>query len=194
MSLHLLFLVLCIVWALSELWIGARHRSGKRNEVRDQGTLRVLLLTIYFCIALAIWLAYCGPAYWGLSAMPARWSLPVLITGCALMAAGMPLRWWSVRTLAQFFTIDVAIREGHQLIRSGPYRLLRHPSYTGALMTFWGFALALGSWPALPVVIVPVTAAFLWRIRIEERVLADAFPAEYPAYAGVTKRLLPFIW
>ncbi len=189
MTLHHLFIALCIAWSLSEFWIGARHRSGKRNEVRDQGTLRLLLLTVWLCIASAVWLAYCGP--W---AMPAPWQGPLLIAGCAVMASGMPLRWWSVRTLAQFFTIDVAIREGHRLIRSGPYRLLRHPSYTGALMTFWGFGLGLGSGPALLAVIVPVTAAFLWRIRIEERVLADAFPAEYPAYAGVTKRLLPFIW
>lgn len=189
MTLNHLFIALCVVWPLSELWIGARHRSGKRNEVRDQGTLHLLLLTIWFCTALAVWLAYCGP--WP---MPAPWRQPLLIAGCTLMAAGMPLRWWSVRTLAQFFTIDVAIREGHRLIRSGPYRLLRHPSYTGALMTFWGFGLGLGSWPALPVIIVPVTAAFLWRIRIEERVLADAFSAEYPAYARDTKRLIPHVW
>ena len=189
MTLNHLFLALCLVWPLSELWIGARHRSGKRNEVRDHGTLRLLLLTVWFCIASAVWLAYCGP--W---AMPAPWQQPLLTVGCALMAAGMPLRWWSVRTLAHFFTVDVAIREGHRLIRSGPYRLLRHPSYTGALMTFWGFGLGLGSWPALVVVIVPVSAAFLWRIRIEERVLADAFPADYPAYARDTKRLIPHVW
>jgi protein-S-isoprenylcysteine O-methyltransferase len=194
MTLHQLFLALCIVWPLSEFWIGARHRSGKRNEVRDQGTLRLLILTIGLCVALAVWLGYCGPDYWPASAMSTAWRQPLLFAGCALMAAGMPLRWWSVRTLAQFFTIDVAIREGHRLIRSGPYRLLRHPSYTGALMTYWGFALALGNWLALAVVIVPVTAAFLWRMRIEERVLADAFPADYPAYSRETKRLIPFLW
>jgi protein-S-isoprenylcysteine O-methyltransferase len=189
MTLDHLFLALCILWPLSELWIGIRHRSGKRNEVRDQGTLRLLLLTIYFCIALAVWLAYCRP--W---TMPDAWQRPLLIAGCALMILGMPLRWWSVRTLAQFFTIDVAIREGHRLIRSGPYRLLRHPSYTGALMTFWGFAFGLGNGPAMAVVIVPVTAAFLWRIRIEERVLSDAFPEDYPSYARATKRLAPYLW
>ena len=194
MTLLHLFLALCIVWPLSELWIGARHRSGKRNEVRDQGTLRLLILTIGLCVALAVWLAYCGPDYWSASAMPTAWRQPLLFAGCALMATGMPLRWWSVRTLAQFFTIDVAIREGHRLIRSGPYRLLRHPSYTGALMTFWGFALGLGNGPAMAVVIVPVTAAFLWRIRIEERVLADAFQADYRACAQATQRLIPFLW
>ena len=189
MPLAHVFTALCVLWLLSEFWIGARHRSGKRSEVRDQGTLRLLLLTIYACIGIAVWLSYRD-----LWAMPAAWQRPLAIAGCALMATGMPLRWWSVRTLAQFFTIDVAIREGHRIIRSGPYRLLRHPSYTGALMTFWGFGLGLGHWSSLLIVALPVTAAFLWRIRIEERVLADAFPVDYPAYARETKRLIPYLW
>ncbi len=189
MTLPHLFTALCVLWPLSEFWIGARHRSGKRSEVRDQGTLRLLLLTVYACIGIAVWLSYRD-----LWAMPATWQRPLAIAGCALMATGMPLRWWSVRTLAQFFTIDVAIREGHRIIRSGPYRLLRHPSYTGALMTFWGFGLALGHWSSLLVVALPITAALLWRIRIEERVLADAFPVDYPAYARETKRLIPYLW
>jgi protein-S-isoprenylcysteine O-methyltransferase len=189
MTLHSLFFALCILWPLSELWIGARHRSGKRNEVRDQGTLRLLLLTIYSAVGLAVWLAFQN--IWPL---PIAWQRPLLIAGCALMATGIVLRAWSVRTLAEFFTIDVAIREGHRLIRSGPYHLLRHPSYTGALMTFWGFGLALAHGSSLLVVIVPVTSAFLWRIRVEERVLAEAFPADYPAYARDTKRLIPYLW
>ena len=53
MTLHHLFLALCIVWPLSEFWIGARHRSGKRNEVRDQGTLR-LLVALALAIALMV--------------------------------------------------------------------------------------------------------------------------------------------
>ncbi len=189
MSTTYLFAALCIVWAISEFWIGARHRSGKRNEVRDHGTLRLLIVTIYVCIALAVWLSYTGPMRF-----PAEWHRPLFSAGCGMMIAGMALRWWSIRTLAQFFTVDVAIREGHQLIRSGPYVLLRHPSYTGALLTFYGFGIALGDGLSALIIIVPITAAFLWRMRIEERVLAEAFPTDYPAYAKHTKRLLPYLW
>lgn len=184
-----LFAVLCIAWSLSEAWIGARHRSGQRGEVRDQGTLRLLLFTVYAAIGLAVWCSMRD-----IAPFPHHWRIALFVLGCLLMAAGMPLRWWSVRTLAQFFTIDVAIRAGHHIIRRGPYRLLRHPSYTGALMTFWGFGLALGHWSSLLAVVLPVTAAFLWRIRIEERVLAQAFPADYSAYARETKRLIPHVW
>lgn len=189
MSSEHLFSMLCVLWAASELWIGWRRRSDDPGRTRDSGTLRLLLLTIYAGIGVAVWLAYTG-----LARFPPAWRESLLWIGLALMTAGLALRWWSIRVLANFFTVDVTIRPGHELIRRGPYRLLRHPSYTGALMTFYGFALALGNAWSLLVVVVPVTAAFLWRIRIEERVLASAFPEQYAAYTRETKRLIPYLW
>lgn len=112
---------------------------------------------------------------------PATLALPLAIGGWGLMAAGMALRWWAIRVLAEWFTVDVAIRPGRRRVRRGPYRLLRHPSCTGALMTFLGFSRALGDRWALLVLPLPVTAAFAWRIRVAERVLANAFADEYPA-------------
>lgn len=182
-----LFNALCLIWAASEFWIGWRRRSADRS--RDAGTLLILLLTIYACIGLAVWVAFTG-----LGRFPLELRIPLFWTGMAMMAAGMLFRWWSVRALAQYFTVDVAIHPDHRLIRKGPYRLLRHPSYTGALTTFYGFALALGNGWSLLVVVIPVTIAFLWRIRIEERVLAQAFPEQYAAYARETKRLIPYVW
>lgn len=183
-----LFVALTATWALSEIWLGWNRRSGDRSRSRDSGTLRMLLITVYLCLGIAVWLASRVEGHFGAMRMPLLW------IGLLLMAAGMALRFWSIRVLADFFTVDVAIREGHELIRGGPYRLLRHPSYTGALMTFLGFGLALGNAWALLVLMVPVVAAFLWRIRIEEQVLAEAFPIQYPEYARQTKRLIPFVW
>lgn len=189
MAVSPLFAGLSLLWPLSEAWIGARHRAGGGDATRDRGTLRLLLVAIYASIALAVWLSIRG--VWP---FPPALRAPLFHGGCAAMALGIALRLWSVRTLARFFTIQVAIREGHRLIRTGPYRLLRHPSYTGALATFLGFGCALGSAAALLAATAPVTLAFLHRIRVEERVLADAFPAEYPDYARATWRLLPFVW
>lgn len=183
-----LFVALTAIWAASELWLGWSRRSGDRSRSRDSGTLRMLLVTVYACIGIAVWLSSRTDDHFG--AMRA----PLFRIGLLLMATGMILRFWSIRVLADFFTVDVAIREDHELVRRGPYRLLRHPSYTGALMTFLGFGLALGNLWSLLVVMVPVTVAFLWRIRIEERVLAAAFPTQYPEYARQTKRLIPFVW
>lgn len=183
-----LFPALCVLWFASELWIG-RRRSGDPSRSKDAGTLRLLLLVVYASIALAAWLASTRVARF-----PANALAPTLAIGMAAMVAGMALRWWAIRVLSRWFTVDVAIRPDQPLVRSGPYRRLRHPSYTGSLLTFYGFALCLGNWPSLAAVAIPVTLAFLWRIRIEERVLAAAFPVEYPAYARETWRLIPWLW
>jgi protein-S-isoprenylcysteine O-methyltransferase len=185
---HLLLTALVLLWMGSEAVYNQR-RSGDRRRAQDRGTLQLLHVAVYGALALALLLAWQGVARFGTA-----WRMPLLWTGCALMAAGLLLRAWSVRVLAEHFTVDVAIRPGHALIRSGPYRVLRHPSYTGALLTFYGFALALGSVAALGVVAAAVTAAFLWRIRVEEAVLRRAFPDDYADYARRTKRLIPFVW
>lgn len=182
------FMVLVVAWVLFELWLGWRRRSQDRS--RDRGTLVLLLATIGACIAAAVWLAW-QPA--GRIEDPGLRRL-LAWSGQSLMLAGMVLRYWSVRVLARFFTIDVAVQEGHELIRRGPYRWVRHPSYTGSLMTFLGFGLALGNLWSLLVLMTPVVIAFLRRIRVEERVLAEAFPAQYPDYARQTRRLVPFLW
>lgn len=185
-----LFAAVIVIWALSELWLGWKRRSEDRSRTRDRGTLRLLLVTVYVCIGLAVWLSYRPEGHIGNIGI----RQPLFWAGLLLMAAGLALRFWAIRVLARFFTIDVNIQPGHELIRHGPYRQLRHPSYTGSLMTFLGFGLALGNAWSLVVVMAPVTIAFLWRMRIEERVLADAFPNQYPEYARRTKRLIPFVW
>jgi protein-S-isoprenylcysteine O-methyltransferase len=183
-----LFLALGATWVASEIWIG-RKRAQDGGKAHDRGSLKILHVAIWGSILLAVWLSRKGIGRFDEASI-----VPLFWTGCALMVAGMAFRWWAVRVLAGYFTVDVAIREDHKLIRSGPYRLLRHPSYTGSLATFYGFALALGSIWSLALIVVVVTAAFLWRIRIEERALVSAFPRDYPAYARETKRLLPFVW
>ena len=184
-----LFQALIVLWVASEFWLGLRRRSGDPTRRRDRGSLTLLLATIYASLALAVLLAYSGA--WRFAA---AWRPPLFWLGLALMFGGLIFRWWAIRVLAQFFTVDVSIRDDHRLVRDGPYRWLRHPSYTGALATFYGFALALGNWASLLAVTMPVTAAFLRRIRVEEQALREAFPVNYPAYAARTRRLLPWIW
>ena len=184
-----IFAALTAIWAASETWLGWRKRSADAARSRDHGTLRLLLITIYACLFAAIWLSHAG--WWRFPASIAR---PLLWTGLAMMGFGLVFRWWSIRVLAQYFTVDVNVRDDHELIRKGPYRWLRHPSYTGALMTFYGFALALGNLASLLVLLASVTLSFLWRMRIEERVLAEAFPDAYPQYMRETWRLIPFLW
>jgi len=183
-----LFPALCLAWIASETWIGWRRRSGDAARTRDAGTLRLLLVTIYASVALAAWFGGLAMARFAMDLRAPLWWL-----GIAMMLVGMPFRWWAIHVLARHFTVDVSIRPDHELVRSGPYRWLRHPSYTGSLLTFLGFALCLGNWLSLAAML-PVALAFLWRIHVEERVLSAAFPDRYLAYASQTKRLIPYVW
>jgi len=183
-----LFPALCLLWFASEIRILWRRRSGDATHARDAGTLRLLVVVIAASVALAA-----GFDGLDVARFPRPLQAPLWWLGIALMAGGMALRWWSIHVLARHFTVDVAIRADHELVRRGPYRLLRHPSYTGLLMTFIGFALGLGNWLSLAAML-PVVLALLWRIQVEERVLAAAFGDRYASYARETRRLIPFVW
>jgi protein-S-isoprenylcysteine O-methyltransferase len=110
------------------------------------------------------------------------------------MGAGQLLRWWSVATLGRLFTINVAIRSGHRLVDSGPYRHMRHPAYTAILLVHVGAALCLGNVLSALALIVPITAVLLNRIRVEEDVLASGLGQPYRDYMSRTKRLIPGVY
>jgi protein-S-isoprenylcysteine O-methyltransferase len=90
--------------------------------------------------------------------------------------------------------VNVAIHSGHEIIDTGPYKRIRHPSYTGALLAFLGLALTLTNWVSLAVVLIPILLAFSRRISIEENALASALGSPYINYMRRTKRLAPFIY
>ncbi len=115
-------------------------------------------------------------------------------TGLALVVGGAALRWLAVLTLGSRFTVDLAIAANHELVRRGPYRILRHPSYSGALLSFVGLGVALGNFACVAVLLLPVGFAFLNRMRVEEEMMCAAFPQDYPAYRRATWALAPFIY
>jgi protein-S-isoprenylcysteine O-methyltransferase Ste14 len=114
--------------------------------------------------------------------------------GELVFVVGLALRFWAVLTLGRFFKITVSIQEGHRVVRSGPYRLLRHPSYTGLLVALLGLGLALQTWLGLLALIVLPSIGVLIRIRVEESVLIEALGQDYVSYAAETRRLIPGLW
>ncbi len=114
--------------------------------------------------------------------------------GFILFLGGLALRWYSIGYLGRFFTVDVSISAEHKLIDSGPYRYIRHPSYTGALFVLVGLGFCFGNWLSIFFLTVPIVCAFLWRIRIEESALTEALGEDYRAYMQRTKRLIPFVY
>jgi protein-S-isoprenylcysteine O-methyltransferase Ste14 len=121
-----------------------------------------------------------------------RW--PIFVIGIVLMIAGIAIRQWAVAVLGQFFTTDVRVHSGQTVVDSGPYRWVRHPSYTGLIMTLAGLGLALGNWAALASLVVVPTAALVIRIRIEERALLEGLGEPYRRFAAGRPHLLPGLW
>ena len=114
--------------------------------------------------------------------------------GAVSMLAGAALRVWSVATLGRYFTYAVQVSADQQVVETGPYRLVRHPSYSGALLMGAGIGLSLRS-PYAPLLIVATSfVAYLIRIFVEERALAEGIGEAYRAYMRRTKRLIPFVW
>ncbi len=110
------------------------------------------------------------------------------------MLTGIALRWYSAAILGKYFTFDVAVHGGQILIEVGPYRYVRHPSYSDALLTLLGFGLALGNWAGLAAALSCLGFAYAYRIPIEEAALASALGETYTQYAKRTWRLVPFLF
>jgi protein-S-isoprenylcysteine O-methyltransferase len=176
------------IFGLSELALLLWKRSGGNARSADRGSLGTIWGVIFTCMVVAGIVAVNLPqahsdALDGLRAV-----------GAAVFIVGLALRWYSIFYLGRFFTVNVAIASDHQVIDTGPYRFIRHPSYTGALLEFIGFGVTYANWLALVIVVLPALMAFIWRMGIEERALSQALGERYTQYMARTRRLIPGVY
>jgi protein-S-isoprenylcysteine O-methyltransferase Ste14 len=129
-----------------------------------------------------------GPLLW-----PGGLVWPVVV-GFVLIVAGIVLRAWSIKTLGRFFQYQIEIQADHRVVTGGPYRYVRHPSYSGIALTLCGFAVASGDVLSVVAVMVLGGAGLSVRIFAEERQLTRALGAEYERFAASRKRLIPGVW
>lgn len=176
-----------LLGSLAESVLLVRRRSPSSSQ--DRWTKWIVVLASRVGVFAALAIAALAP---GLRAYANDWW--TLGFGVAIVLAGTALRAWAIVTLGRYFRREVTIEPGQRLVRRGPYRLLRHPSYAGILLSVAGLGLAFGSWVSAAVALVVVFAGMLPRIRVEERALGHAFGAEYAAYASSTARVLPHVW
>lgn len=185
--LNLFFLVV----VGSELVIrGSRPAyTGDRATGSNLSSRAVLILGVGFALfaAFNLDMTRSGPLIAGRSRA-------LFWVGLGVGVAGVVLRRWAVASLGRFFQLDLVVQEQHKVVRSGPYRVLRHPSYAGFLLTCVGIGLALGRWASLAVLVVVPTAAFVHRILLEERMLLAGLGDDYAQYRKRTWRLVPGLW
>jgi protein-S-isoprenylcysteine O-methyltransferase Ste14 len=183
-----LFYIIWSLWFLSEILLNRLFRSDTSDQKgKDKGSIRMLWRVIGIANTLGI-------VSFIFLRLPISSGPIVSYLGLAIIVLGMLFRFFAIGSLGRYFTVDVTIRKDHRVKSDGIYRLVRHPSYTGMLLTFIGFGMSLNNWASLIIIIIPVTWATIYRIKIEEKVLLEQFGKEYEEYMKKTTRLIPRIY
>lgn len=116
------------------------------------------------------------------------------ILGVVMIVAGISFRAWAVQSLGKYFTATVQISEDHQLVRTGPYRIVRHPSYTGAFLAIIAGGVILESLVGFILSCTAMIIAYYVRIGIEEKELISRFGDDYLAFKRDTKMIIPYVF
>jgi protein-S-isoprenylcysteine O-methyltransferase Ste14 len=189
MHLSMLWAWLYWLWVASEVLIAIATRTRRTGgEVRDRGTQILLWAVIIASVTSAEWISYevqspmFGRAPW------------LRLAGVLILLAGLAIRWAAILNLGSAFSANVAIREAQRVRTTGLYRFVRHPSYLGLVLIFLAIGVHSRNWISLAMVLALPTVALLYRIRVEETALREAFGDEYIAYSRITKRLVPGLY
>ncbi len=177
-----------IVGVLASFFQPRYNPFGRSPDAKDRGTAQQIIWSIYITqVAVLVEAAY--------------FRYPVSVTwdwittiALVLMVSGLLMRTWGVVTLGRYFTWHITAEEQQTVVRSGPYRFVRHPGYLGAFLTYGSTALFFHSW----IVCIPSAAillfAFLRRIHYEEKELCVVLGDDYKSYCRSVRRLIPGLW
>jgi protein-S-isoprenylcysteine O-methyltransferase len=172
-----------------EAWVMSRDRRKVAGERRDGGSFWVIVVLQnagFFGAFIIPWTTSSG-------VIPVR-SEVLFPIAMAVFWAGWLLRFWSVLTLGRYFRTTVVVQDDHRLITSGPYRVVRNPSYSGALLMFLGIGLAQGNAWSVAAIVGTGLVAYAWRVRMEELALRTRFGQAFDDYADRTWAVIPFVW
>ena len=178
------------VWAFLPEWkvVAGGAEGAKSADSKDSGSLKVLLGGMWIALLVAFLLAF--EKVWS---FPISAQLPLFGIGVLMIVLGSLLRRYCFRTLGEYFTGDVRARANQPVVSSGPYRLVRHPSYTAGMMMFIGIGLALGSWLSFALLTIATIATYSYRVAVEERALLETIGEPYVDYMKKRKRFIPYL-
>jgi protein-S-isoprenylcysteine O-methyltransferase Ste14 len=184
--------VLWLAWMAYWLAASIDAKAVRRRESRASRIAHIapLMLAVYL---LAVPTRAPHPAWadWLFENFMPR-SIAGFWAGFFVLATGLAFSVWARVRLGGNWSGTVTVKENHELIRTGPYRWVRHPIYTGILTGFVGTTIALAEWRGL-IAVALCLYAFLRKMRLEERWMVEAFGERYAAYRIQVKGLIPFI-
>lgn len=177
-----------ILWLGMEvaLLIGRRAGAGTQRQDKSSGVVLFCMIAVGFVLGSLL-------AHNVLVATISGPRLPLFWLGIALVYIGIAFRLYAIRVLGRYFTVNVATVADQRVVEEGPYKLIRHPSYTGGLITMLGLALTYTNWLSLLVIIGCALIGFSYRIHVEEQALQEHLGQPYREYMQHTKRLIPYI-
>jgi protein-S-isoprenylcysteine O-methyltransferase len=180
--------ILACGYAGFEIFLLATRRGKAAASSADRGTIYALWALIAGgCLAGFLLARHVTALNWPLQS-------PIVFLAVLLLVGGIAFRIWAIRHLGRFFTVDVGIQQGHEVVEDGPYRFVRHPSYSGSLLALVGVGLLTFNWLGLFLIVTCTFLAYTLRIPVEEKALLAQFGAQYAEYAARTKRLIPWIY
>jgi len=181
-----LLAVTWLSWLVLEILLVRGGAIGQRSQ--DAGSMRWMVLCVVVSFAVGLQLSRQPDGR--ISGDPDT----VIWTGLVVLWVGLGLRLLAILWLGRLFNASVVIQRGHRLVTSGPYRLVRHPSYTGALIAAVGLGVALGHWTSVAAFAVGWLVGLAYRIPVEEAAMRRAFGRQYEEYSARTRRLIPLIF
>lgn len=182
-----LFQIAWLAWLL--VWLAAAF-SAKRS-VRREHMGSLLLTTLPLVIGGILLMGYRGTGSI-IDASIVPYVQAFYWLGLALTVGGLAFAVWARLYIGRNWSGTVQVKHDHELVRTGPYRFVRHPIYTGLLTAFLGTGMAINEWRGV-VAFVVVLAGLLYRVKLEERWMIETFGDAYAAYRQQTKALIPFI-
>lgn len=184
----ILIIAISYLYGFFEVFMNFRQRRKSNVKIsKDEGSLWLLygLITVGYTLSFAIGATKIGRVY--------PWNT-FFIVGMALFTIGLVIRIHSILTLRQYFTYSVTKVEKHTIITNGLYKFIRHPGYLGQLIIFVGISTSISNWLSILVMMFPVTLGYLYRIKVEEKFMADQFGDSYKNYQERTKKIIPMVY
>jgi protein-S-isoprenylcysteine O-methyltransferase Ste14 len=172
-------------------WIAARG-TKKTERIESTASQIAHFVPLGIAIYLVVWRRLPGDIL-GASYLMPQLEVPFFVIGAVLTAAGLVFAVWARLHIGRNWSGTVTVKQGHELIRNGPYRFVRHPIYSGLLLAIVGSAIARGEWRGLAAIVVAFVS--LWRkLRLEERWMSEVFGEAYARYRAEVRALIPLLF
>jgi protein-S-isoprenylcysteine O-methyltransferase Ste14 len=178
------WIVFAAYWAIGAL--KTRRTAKKESFAARYGVLAMEVVGFYLLLSKDASIGFLGR-----DVVLRTFELRVL--GVVLLWAGIGLALWARWHLGQYWSGRITIKEGHKLIRTGPYARLRHPIYSGLVLAVIGTAIEIDQWRGFVAACI-VLLGFWIKGRREEALLAKEFGAEFEEHRGATGFLFPKLW